>query len=802
MTVADPHAATPTDLRLLGPAAGVWLAAFIGLGVAPRSSGIAAGGLALSGLICLARVGAARARRVGAGRADAARAGVVAASLILGAASFAGAGLRVAGLHSPALMTLVTQQAEVSADAVVTGDPRVLAPAVDGSARREPVTAVGVRLERVTARGRTVRLRVPATVLATTGDWQTLVPGQHLTVSGRLTAGRDPSTAASLRARGSPVRHGRPPALQRGAQSLRLGLRRATAGLSPGPRGLIPGLVVGDTSALPPELSDDFRTVGLTHLTAVSGANVAILLGVLLIILRRIGVRGRLLHVSAAVSLLGFVVLARPSPSVLRAAAMGAVLLVAVATGRRQRGVPSLCVAVLLLVLADPWQARSYGFVLSVLATGALLLLAPALTTALTRRGWPLRLSQLLAVPVSACMVTAPVTVMLSGQVSLVAVPANMLAEPAVAPATVLGMLATVLSAVSAPLASWVARLAGLPAAWIVAVARRGATVSSGSVSWPASAFGACTLAATTIGLAALAPWVLRRPRLRRLSGATAAGALVATVLAPPGFVGLGAWPPPHWAVVACDVGQGDALVLDGGAAGAVVVDTGPDPEAIDGCLRRLGISRVALVVLTHLHADHVEGLPGVLAGRAVAEIEVGPLDEPPDEARRVATWADAASVPLRRVTFGETRSAGPLQWRVLAPTPGAPDTGPNDASVVLLARVGAISLLLTGDVEPPAQHLLAQAMADIGVRTVDVLKVPHHGSSHQFPQFLASLQPRVALISVGAHNTYGHPAAATLGLLDGLGAVIGRTDRDGDLAVTSTGGALRLVRRSGHGPG
>jgi competence protein ComEC len=382
------------------------------------------------------------------------------------------------------------------------------------------------------------------------------------------------------------------------------------------------------------------------------------------------------------------------------------------------------------------------------------------------------------------------VVALLSGQVSLVAVPANLLVAPAVAPATVLGVLATVTGSVSDPAARAFGWMAGLPAWWIVTVAQRAAAVPDAAVAWPSSTWGALTLAGLLVSGVLLGRRLARRPRV--LAGCAAVvlvGGLVR--VAGPG------WPPEGWLMVACDVGQGDALVLDAGRAGAVVVDAGPDPRLVDRCLRDLGVERVALVVLTHLHADHVEGLPGVLRGRAVGGVEIGPYDEPAAELARVTRWTREASVPLTRAVTGERDRVGSLRWQVVWPLRIIEGEGstPNNASLVLLVEVGDVRMLLTGDVEPAAQRAL---MVRWRVPEVDVLKVAHHGSAYQEQGLLEAARPRVALVSVGEGNDYGHPAASTISALVRAGAVVGRTDRDGSLAVVGRAARLRLVSTGG----
>jgi competence protein ComEC len=255
-------------------------------------------------------------------------------------------------------------------------------------------------------------------------------------------------------------------------------------------------------------------------------------------------------------------------------------------------------------------------------------------------------------------------------------------------------------------------------------------------------------------------------------------------------------WPPRGWVLVACDIGQGDGLVLNAGPGAGVVVDAGPDPDLMDGCLRRLGVRRVPLVVLTHFHADHVDGLAGVLRGRPVGAIEVTSLAEPLGGVREVEGLATARRVPVRVAVPGERVSLGPLHWRVLASgaTPVASDSPPNDASIVMLVETRGLRLLLMGDEETGSQARLADSTA--GLR-VDVLKVAHHGSAKQDPDLVRALHPRLAVVSVGLHNDYGHPAPSTLRLVRSTGALLRRTDTDGDIAVTVGGdGTMHVQNR------
>ncbi|MCX5212972.1 ComEC/Rec2 family competence protein [Kitasatospora sp. NBC_00240] len=831
-------------------------------------------------------------RRSGHGRATVTLAGI----LLTAAAATATTLLHTADLHRGPLPALARPEAAGAPPPATPGaaTPGTISPgaATPGAATATPVGASELRVEltiagdpksrtsraRGTAPGQSLltveavadqvavpdaaglvtvtRGRTPVLVMVRAQDadpWQVLLPSTRVAADVRvLPAGegfRD--SAAVLLVHGPPRPIEGPSLAQRIAGRLRAGLRSACDGLPADARGLLPGLVVGDTSRLPDDLKEDFRATDLTHLTAVSGANLAILLAVLLGAPGRAGTPERrglaaLLGLSLRkTALLGtavtlaFVTVCRPDPSVLRAAATGLIGLLALASGRPRHALPALSGAVLVLVLLDPDLARSYGFLLSVLATTGLLVLGPRWAAALRARGWPGPLATGVAAATAAQALCAPVTVLLAPRVSLVAVPCNLLAELAVAPATLLGFAVLALEPLAPPVARLLAGLAGVPAGWLATVARVGASLPGAQLAWPGGLFGAGALVVASAAACWAAPLLLpprtapdatagpravRSRRLRMLSAAVLAVTLLLVLLRPPVLTRIATgWPPDGWRLAMCDVGQGDMLVLpvlpddragavpDGAVPdSAVVVDAGPDPHAADACLRSLGITRVALLLLTHFHADHVEGMPGVLRGRQVGAVETTVLDEPAAEAARVRGWAAAAGVPLLRAAAGERRTAGPgLSWEVLWPSgpsgpfgPSGPEApGANNASVALLATLGhadgsagELRVALLGDLEPPAQAAL---LAGRRIGRVDVLKVAHHGSAHQDRNLAAALRPRLALISCGRDNPYGHPAARTVDRLRGLGATVLRTDLSGDVAVLGdTSATLGAVTR------
>ena len=761
------------DLRmpLLGAAA--WAGALVGSArVLPIAVVVAAIALVWAGLYLVAVR-----RRPGI-------APLVAATGLVLLATLAVAGVRAHQVAHNPVSELGRERAVVSVEGTVTSDPVLLT-----SGRTDQVMW-RLRVTEVRGRGSTTSLVTPVLVLAGADSSHPQL-GAMFRVRGRLAPADDRELAALLLATGRPEELRGPGPWWRGAAAVRGSLRASVAHTPAAPRALVPALVVGDDAALPREVEADFRTTGLTHLLAVSGTNLTLVVGFLLALARWCRVRGRWLVVVGAAGVVGFVLLARTEPSVLRAAVMGSVALVGLGHDGRQRGLRALGVAVLLLVLVAPALAATAGFVLSVLATAGILVLAPGMRDALAR--WlPRWVAEAVAVPLAAQLACTPVVAAISGQVSLVAVAANVLVAPAVGPATVLGLSGGLVGLVSGPAGRGVGSLAALCVAWIIEVAERGADLPAAAVGWGTGAASLVVLTGAVLGLALVFPRLLRRPA----TGVGCSLLLLLAVLVRP--IDLG-WPPDGWVLVACDVGQGDALVLRAGPRSAVVVDAGPDPGPVDACLDRLDVEQVPLLVLTHFHADHVDGLPGVLQGRRLGQVVVTRLLDPAEGVDEVLATSRSVGAAPEVAAFGSTATYGSVTVQTLWPLPAPVARGPgdgstaNDASVVLLAEVAGVRILLTGDVEPPAQAGLARLLPGLDV---DVLKMPHHGSAHQDEDWLASLRPEVVLVSVGVDNDYGHPAESVLDAFSAAGGQVARTDLDGDLAVLVVDSETVVVSR------
>ena len=775
------------DARLLVPALLAWIAVAAMLSMRPMTLTLCAAAFAGVGAVLLHRRWRRRSWVTGVAIT------ALGTALCLGATA-AHSSVREAGL----VPGLAAQRASATVEAVILSDPRVIH---TKGVRPTELVIVRVSVRTVVGRGQRSETSTPVMVF---GDqaWAQLRWRQTVRVTGRFDVA-DPGgdVVAVFNPSAAPVSVGEPGWVADVAEHVRSGLRDAVSGLPVDARGLLPGLVIGDTSRTPQSLTDAMLTTGMTHLSAVSGSNVAVVLAAAMGLCRVAGVRRRWRPPVALLVLAGFVILARPEPSVLRAAAMGVIGLLGLSASRRRMGVPALSGAVLILLCIDPWLSRSFGFALSTLATLGLLLFA---------RPWgdwfarflPSRLKGLgvaIAIPVAAQAMCGPVVVLLQGSVTLIGVVANLLAAPLVAPATVLGVSVALVALVSHPLAVMIGWLAAFPTLGIAWVARFCADVPMGTLPWPDGAPGAFLLAFLSIGLLFMGPWLMVTLRHRPYGVAALALLALASTWPTSALV----WPAPNWRLVACNVGQGDGLVLSSGPGHAVVVDVGPDPELIDACLTRLHVDVVDAVVLTHFHADHVDGLPGLLHGRIVRQVLTSPVVEPAFQVREVEGWAAAAGIPMQPLYPGDQLRWGSVQAAVLWPARVIREGSvPNNGSVVLSVDIGGLRVLMLGDLETGAAHQVLLALrrdpaygAGVGY---DVLKVAHHGSRLQDPTLLAEVAAPVALISVGADNTYGHPARATLELLQAAGSRVFRTDQRGDIAVSRGGDGTVLVSARG----
>jgi competence protein ComEC len=571
--------------------------------------------------------------------------------------------------------------------------------------------------------------------------------------------------------------------------------RALGAGMPPREAALARGFVLGEDDGVDPLTTEDFRRSGLAHLLAVSGQNVALLALLAMPLLAALGMplRTRLLWILAVIAV--YVPLAGAGPSIQRAGIMGALSVLATLTGRRASRLYALAFAAVVLLAIEPGIAADVGWQLSFAAVLGILLLARPLGGAIAAglgggRGWRRALADAAAMTIAATLATVPLIAYHFEAVSTLTLVANLLALPAVAPAMWLGMLVAaagqipgfpvgVLNALAAPLLAYIAQVAawcGRPT-WAYPHVHLGL---AGLIASYAVLATAAAIAASTADGPKTQLRVAFSAR-RRTGWGLAAGLGVAVALALPagGAGGSTGAPVAGLRISVLDVGQGDAILLQPVRAPAILVDGGPPGGGLVAELRAAGVERLGAVLVTHDQSDHAGGVPELLGAMPVGQLLYGVLGRP------LGVETGAAGVPIRRVARGSELRSGSLRLEVLWPphellAERQAGEDPNRLAIVALARWRRFSMLLTADVEAEAVPL------DAG--PVDVLKVAHHGSEDAgLGSLLDRLRPRLATISVGAGNPFGHPAEATLGTLAAHGVPVLRTDREGTIVLDVT---------------
>lgn len=569
-------------------------------------------------------------------------------------------------------------------------------------------------------------------------------------------------------------------------ESLRAAFLNFSQGVTPDSKALVAGLAIGERDLLSDQMTQQMKTLSLTHLVAVSGANLAIVMGAVFLLAGFIGLRRNLRFIVAIAAMVGYVLIVGPESSVLRAATMAMFVMTGIWIGRGTNPMISLAWAIIFLLTVDPGLAVDYGFGLSALATAGLVWLALPIYKYLSIRV-PKWLALGIAASFSAQLFTMPILIMLAPSIPIYSVLANLLVEPVVAPVTVLGIVA-VLSAMTFPPLTWaLSLLASLGTWWITLVAD---VVSD----FPLARIHFVSGPAAVVLLALIAIFtglVITAPASRRLFGsllsvvlAVSTGWSVTDLVRANTFAG-------DWSVLQCDVGQGDALLIKSRSAVALI-DVGRDPALIKKCLSTHSVSRIDLLVLTHYDADHVAGITGledVSIGQALVS---GFKDDRPlvKTVAEVLESAEMVSIGHR----GLTGSLGDFTFKVLAPSFDAKEAkDSNDASLIISFRSESFGVLTLGDLGESGQaRLMRQAAGELDAlrQSALVIKVAHHGSADQLSQLYEFLEPEIMLYSVGK-NDYGHPTDRALRIASSLGALILRTDKQGAIAIRDTRGVL-----------
>lgn len=537
---------------------------------------------------------------------------------------------------------------------------------------------------------------------------------------------------------------------------------------------LLPGLSLGDTEAVTDSLTAAMRVSSLSHLVAVSGANCALVVGIAVLLTSLLG-GGVWWRVGIGlITLAGFVIVVTPEPSVIRASVMASITLIAIATGRPHGGVNALSLTVWLLLLFDPWRAVDLAFALSVAATGGIVLgLVPVSKT--LERWMPRWLALPIALPLVAQLAVLPFLVLLRPAIPTYGVVANLLAAPFVPLVTVCGLLGALAGPVWPWLADVCATFGWYPATAIASIARAVSALPAREVEWLAGPGG---FALATL-LSAGVWWLLLGASAPIGMGLVLLCASIVAIQLHVSRLVASLHKPSDWQVAQCDVGQGDAVVINT-SHGYVLIDTGDDERKLRECLAILGVHRVAVLVLTHFDIDHM-GQAHLLAGR-VDLVLSGPPDNSADRYLLAQLFEQGAIVT--EVAEGDQFDLGDYHLEVLWPlSPPISEPG-NDSSVVtrfVPQEPKGLSLLGLGDLGEQAQQML---LPRLGADEVDIVKVSHHGSSDQLSTLYRDVSASVGLIGVGADNSYGHPAPETLQLLRSAGTLPLRSDERGTLTL------------------
>ena len=567
------------------------------------------------------------------------------------------------------------------------------------------------------------------------------------------------------------------------------------SGVTPDAAALVAGLAIGDDSKLSQGTKDNFKVVSLTHLSAVSGANCAIVLaGVALLLSFLPLARGIKIGLSFAVIAL-YLALVGQQSSVLRASVMVGVVLLGLLVGRRVSPLDAISLSVILLMVYEPHLALDYGFALSVLATLGLLVLAPKLVEIFERK-MPSWLAIMISVSLAAQVACLPVLLMLQPKIPVYSILANVLAEPLVAPITVLGLLACLCSPIAPLITTCLCMLASYPASFIVGVGNYFANAPLASLSWFGGVGGLALGVILTLSIWAVL--VFRGRRVRVISGLIVVFVLISfgsqssiAVLQQGNFYSG------NYTLINCDVGQGDALVIRSKGKVAVI-DVGREDPAIDDCLSALNIVQIDLLVLTHFDMDHIGGVVGAVTGRTVSRALITSFADERPGADFANSYLSGLGIELVKAEVGMTGELGEFTWLVLSPHKGGMEAeDSNDGSVTMLWQDPAMALITLADLGERGQLRVGAEQTNLlnsGFEgRVVVVKVAHHGSADQSAEFYEAIKPQLALISVGEHNSYGHPTNRALEILSSTGAQVIRTDQSGAIGVTEVGSGLSV---------
>lgn len=605
-----------------------------------------------------------------------------------------------------------------------------------------------------------------------------------------------------------------------GRDLMRTALRDQTAQtISYAPQ-LLPGLILGDRSQQSERVDEAMKISGLSHLSAVSGAHTSLIAAAATLLFRSLRLPRPVVIVAFLGTLVLFVQLVGMQPSIIRAATMGAIGAWALFFGRGSQALPILALSTITILTISPELIHDVGFQLSVAATAGIVLGAQPLERwmhGIFEKVLPdfmaTILSSSLAISTTAQLACQPILLTFVDYVSLYSLLANLVATPLLPLITVPGTIAAALAVIAPFLSQFILHLVAIPASGIGWIATTVTDLPGATLPWPDGIVGTLLIILHWLACAIALGKLLRMQRQHKppikldsrgplwqrvfypsqhrfgLANAVQYSVLVIAVVAHLAVF----WPTKsgaideQWDIIGCDVGQGDMFLIRTGAESAMVIDTGPDDQLAKQCLADANISHIDVLIVTHLHADHVGGITGVLETAEPAQIVYSTGTDPtytPDTTDLPAEATQLNAPRVEIIDHDDEQHPVQLRWSVLAADTTA--SNENNASVVMAVEIyrhnGVVKALFAGDLEEDgAAELLAQ---NILPEDIDILKLSHHGARNGGTELIDHTSPEIGLIGVGEDNTYGHPHDDILSAF-GPAAEIRRTDRDGTFSVT-----------------
>lgn len=563
-------------------------------------------------------------------------------------------------------------------------------------------------------------------------------------------------------------------------EDLRVSFLARLTGWSPDAKALVAGLTIGERDLVSQELEQQMRDLSLTHLVAVSGANLAIVLGAVYFLTAQVGLARNLRFIAALLLMAAYVMLVGPESSVIRAATMALFVMLGIWLGRGTNPIYPLAAAVLLLLLIDPGLAVDVGFGLSAFATAGLVALTPSIYQRLEPRlGKPLAAA--IAATSAAQLYTLPIILFLQPSLPVYSIVANLLVEGAVAPITILGLLSVLTSQTIPLLATLFSFLASIGAHWIVVVAQFLSSFPLVRMHFLPGVWGI----GAAVGFAVLMSVYLMSNRFKQQGKWGVVGLLVVTstwissdLIHHRTFAG-------EWEIYACDVGQGDAVLIRSQGKTALI-DVGKEDSAIERCLQEAEVERIDLLVLSHYDLDHIGGLGGVIE-KVSGPVYVSPFRDSRQIVEETTEQFAKRGLLVKHGFQGLSGTLGSISWFILSPSPSATEAvDSNDASISMVFDLGEFAYLTLGDLGEEGQRRIMRnhlgLLHQLSQREL-VVKVAHHGSADQSEEFYRALNLDLGIFLVGP-NRYGHPTQSALKLIEPFGAAL-RTDKQGPIAIS-----------------